>query len=886
MEPEALLLKAPSQRQIQETLLRYDILPSTARAVAMAELRYWPLDQLLSMLGKVSNPGPNLRTFDFSSTGLISQLTARFGGMGSPYWMKAPLDLVEHSARDCLALCVNAAGEWSLRKDGYVAISHVWVEGIQADSQNRGIPLHHIRRILERIDETKAQWVWLDGLAIPGASRALTLHEEELKADIINNLASIYKRADAVIVFDALVMRLQSTEPVDVAVALLCGRWQSRIWTYQEVCLAKRALVITGSGLIEFIDVVRVLRTLSGNEGHLPDILGIEAPVLAHPTRLVVDAQQHEELYLTFARLLLKGGQKPSLAALALACYQRNTGNDIDYARAFFPVLGLMWKVNLTREEGMKIIYDSQRWYAKRLILMHGSPRTSFAPGWAPSYLTGLMGRPIGPEDTLGDIEWEKRGLRRNWYTYTVKAQHPTSKPSALLLELYDGENEGVLCGCEISTREREESITGFSTAITKKLAYILSNVTLSFPTKSGFGINVMLVERNEEVTDAKEAWVYLTASVTCTAKSLSAPLDGWLLLHESPISTHDLSGKGHSRLMRLLSDETALHKDQKSLHVAVQDNDANTLHRLLARGEDIESRDVKGWTPLHVATFGEHASIVKAHFQHGAIVDSRDHADRSPLMIAADEGHTDVAKELLQNGADVNVPSKEAWSPLNQALMRSHHDMVKLLLDAGADPTNQDGFGFAPLLVAFKDLGLVKLLLEAGADPNTDLVGGATVLHFAARQGNVPLLEHLLATGMDVNLPEGHSKDGLTALYRAVEEQNEEAVQTLLEHGADPNNRFKGSWTCIMHGAKIGNYKILQMMLRKGGNSQVTCDPERWTALHIAVQHGRRLAVRLLLEAGWDANATDASGTTPRQMATTAGFSSILEILRKAGAR
>lgn len=215
------------------------------------------------------------------------------------------------------------------------------------------------------------------------------------------------------------------------------------------------------------------------------------------------------------------------------------------------------------------------------------------------------------------------------------------------------------------------------------------------------------------------------------------------------------------------MSDESALHKGQSLLHVAVQIKNVSGVNLFLASGEDIEGKDVKGWTPLHAAAFGGHVSTVKALLQHGAIVDSRDYADRSPLMIASDEGHTDVAKELLHAGANVNLFSKEAWSPLNQALMRSHHDMVKLLLDAGADPIHQDGFGFAPLLVASKDLELVDLLMEAGADPNTDLVGGSTVLHFAARHGIVSLLQRLLAVGMDVDLPEGNTKDGRTTLYR-----------------------------------------------------------------------------------------------------------------------
>jgi ankyrin repeat protein len=356
------------------------------------------------------------------------------------------------------------------------------------------------------------------------------------------------------------------------------------------------------------------------------------------------------------------------------------------------------------------------------------------------------------------------------------------------------------------------------------------------------------------------------------------------LLFHESPISTHYQSGKGHTKIARLLSDERAVHNGQHRLHVAAQDSDIAALQLLLAEGENVDSKDDRGWTPLHTAAFGGHTLIVKTLLRHGAAVDAQDHSDRSSLAIAADEGHNDVVEELLRNGANVNLSGKNAWSPLNQALMRNHRDAVKLLLDAGANPVGQDEFGFAPLLIASKDLELVNLLLEAGADPNSDLVGGATVLHFAARQGNVPLVQRLLAIGMDVDLPESYTADGYTALYRAVEEQHEEAVRTLLDHGANPNKILKDSWTCILYAVKIGHYKILQMMVGRGADLRVTCQPEGWTALHIACREGHRLIVRLLLEAGSDVNARDASGATPLQLATAAGHSSIIEILGKAG--
>ena len=874
MASKTSLLMEPKRRKIQEILLSYKIAPAIARSVAMAEFRDWEPEQLSNSLRRLSNPAPDLHSFDFKNESMSSRMASLLIQNGKPYWAKPSLELIERSANEYLALCINAVGDWALLKEGYVAISHVWEEGIRPDVKNRGLPLPHIQQIFSRIRQTSAEWIWLDSLSIPGAGVELTLHEEELKTSLINNMANIYRQADAVIVFDALVMRLKSTDLVDVAISLLCGKWMTRVWTYQEILLAKKAFIITGNGFVEYKVMVRMLRTLSANTGHLSDILGDDSDDLSESCYSDINPAKYEEIYLAFGRLLTGDGNCPSLAALALSCYLRKAGHDLDYARAFFPTLNLTWTMTMTREEGMKLIYDSQRWYAKRLILMHGSPRSSFIPGWAPSYLTGLEGKPIGPEDDLGDIEWEKRGLKRMWYVYKVTKSQLIRAPSGLLLEINERNGSNIEAVCSLSDREREESISGFFTAVADGSAYMLSNTALTFPTKSGFGTNVMLVERDKDLPIDNEAWVYLTVAVHAVKQPLSPPPPTpWLLLHESPISTHDLSGKGYSRLARLLSDEKGLHISQNSLHAAAQNGDETGLRLLLTNGGEVESQDSKGWTPLHVASSSNNASTVRLLLQYRASVDSQDHIGRSPLIIAADGGHNQALEELLKNGADVNLSNKDTSSPLNRALMGDplQLETVRILLKAGAHPNGQDAFGFAPLFIASRDLSLVELLVDAGADLNADLVGGQTVFHIAALHGNVPLIEYLLRTGIPVDLPEG-STVGRTALYLAVREQREEAVEVLLSQNANPNRRMDGTWTPFLLAAKVGNYQLMKAMLSHGADFRMTLQPDGWTALHIASREGHQQIVRLLLHAGVEANAVDASNSTALQMALRAG--------------
>lgn len=120
------------------------------------------------------------------------------------------------------------------------------------------------------------------------------------------------------IIFDALVMQLKSADLIDVAACLLCGKWMTRIWTYQEICLAKRAMIITGNGVVEFMDMARWLRTLSGNDGNFPEGFGTDVGPLdrADPARKSED--KYDKLYLTFARLLGRtDGESPRLTQLA-----------------------------------------------------------------------------------------------------------------------------------------------------------------------------------------------------------------------------------------------------------------------------------------------------------------------------------------------------------------------------------------------------------------------------------------------------------------------------------------------------------------------------------------------------------------------------------------
>jgi len=83
---------------------------------------------------------------------------------------------------------------------------------------------------------------------------------------------------------------------------------------------------------------------------------------------------------------------------------------------------------------------------------------------------------------------------------------------------------------------------------------------------------------------------------------------------------------------------------------------------------------------------------------------------------------------------------------------------------------------------------------------------------------------------------------------------------------------------------AGCGNYKIVQMILQKPTDVNVSLKDNGWTPLYIAALKGEKLMVRMLLEAGAAVNMRDLDGVTALGIAQRSGHSDIVSILRSAG--
>ena len=258
-------------------------------------------------------------------------------------FVKTPRELVRKAVEENAALCINRYGNYRTMTSGYAVMSHVWAETMGWNAPNgfgpvdlslrrRGIYFDHFLRFFMRCD---AEWVWVDVIAMPEVLEDMSSSEQEevekLRVGVINCLHDIYTRADKVVILDSMAIQLHTGSVVDVAVTMACGWWMTRLFTYPEARLAKRAVIRIQNGSVDLDNVVDFLRE------HCKD-----------------DKHRYYGMMRRMVWLRPKPGDgPPTMDDIYEGCMDRYTDVDVDQARALYPVLNLKWEVGWTLQQGL-----------------------------------------------------------------------------------------------------------------------------------------------------------------------------------------------------------------------------------------------------------------------------------------------------------------------------------------------------------------------------------------------------------------------------------------------------------------------------------------------------------------------------------------------------
>ncbi|NXH73168.1 ZDH13 Palmitoyltransferase, partial [Hydrobates tethys] len=205
-------------------------------------------------------------------------------------------------------------------------------------------------------------------------------------------------------------------------------------------------------------------------------------------------------------------------------------------------------------------------------------------------------------------------------------------------------------------------------------------------------------------------------------------------------------------------------------------------------------------------------------------------------IVKATQYGIVERCKELVEAGYDVRQPDKENVTLLHWAAINNRQELVKYYISKGA------------------------IVDQLGGDLNS------TPLHWAIRQGHLPMVMLLLKCGADPSLIDG---EGFSSIHLAVLFQHMPIVAYLISKSQSIDTTdFNGQTPLMLSAQKTIGPEPTRFLLKFNPSLNAVDNVQKNTALHWAITSGNTSAVDLLLEAGASLDIKNVKGETPLDLA------------------
>lgn len=285
------------------------------------------------------------------------------------------------------------------------------------------------------------------------------------------------------------------------------------------------------------------------------------------------------------------------------------------------------------------------------------------------------------------------------------------------------------------------------------------------------------------------------------------------------------------------------------ALHEACLAGHSRVVELLLMHGALVDARGGDGDTPLHDAVGNGHVSVVQLLLRYGASYELVGESGLTPLEFAnanveslaeepsnaaSQEDIGSVAKELKMSENFDSSSLKAAdlnWSGGNSAVVEET-EVDQVLLNSNSSNNNSNSKNSKNENAAsgsvmggnvnFGDEQLaarqIVSILQDWKIMTAEVVKrdefGQTILHMAAKDGDLQRLSDLLWYGADVNAADNI---GWTPLHDSALGGHAECLNKLLAFGALPNSTSKEKSTPLSDAAANGHYQCVHILLQYG---------------------------------------------------------------------
>ncbi|VUZ53240.1 unnamed protein product, partial [Hymenolepis diminuta] len=333
-------------------------------------------------------------------------------------------------------------------------------------------------------------------------------------------------------------------------------------------------------------------------------------------------------------------------------------------------------------------------------------------------------------------------------------------------------------------------------------------------------------------------------------------------------------------------------------IHYAVTRGYLRIIDLLISQGADVNQQNSQGQTPLHLAILEQQVTTLYHLILLGCNAEIADNRDNQPIHLACEMNDAESLKELVRiTHIDINAAGEFGGTVIHCCCRKNSTECLKIVLTMGADMFKADAIGKYPIHVAVSSgsIDCLRILLDhenltkrgnQGSEGEISICfmdqhlinlpdsEGETALHLAVNSGNIEMIDFCLEHGSDLTALQYNN---CSVVHYAARRGEVTVLSSLLNwnDGEETVKLLSGvnrSGHTPLHLAVMYNHADLTAYLIKRCSPMEIQDNNGWTPLLLAITKCAIAACLTLIQFGADLNARDLSQRNALQLAILYG--------------